>query len=294
MRRSGSAFRSLTLMLAAALLLAVGAGAGHLGRPGYPLPEAGDSVVSAPGLPDRPAEGTLLDEVGRLAQPVGGAEAGQWRQELKTGRPVPGRAAWLHLWLGEWALAGEEAPQQAAWHFRMAQRLASPEEPAHGLAAYDLAVTRFLSGEYSAAAREFHRLLAGKDRLTGYDPRLCGAPRPQRPVRGGAAGAPGPSLWGRRPGCLPPRARPAVRPEDGAGCLPRDRLWEQHRRPDWDREVRPSDGDRASGKETGSGSAAATPCLSQHLVCLWWCLTGRSAFQVEATAGLVQALPPEH
>ncbi len=116
---------------------------------------------------------TLLDEVGRLQQPVLTAEVTSWKQELKTAHPAAERRAWLHLWLGEWELAQNEQPRQADWHFRQAQHLTNPRTRCFGLAAYDRAIAQFYEGAYGEAADDFLVLLQPKKGFPGYDRRTC-------------------------------------------------------------------------------------------------------------------------
>lgn len=84
--------------------------------------------LAGPGDPRRKAKpeerkGTLLDEVGRLAGTLPDEQVAAWKNELKKTRLAPRRAALLHLWIGEWELAGHEEPKKADWHFRRAQQL---------------------------------------------------------------------------------------------------------------------------------------------------------------------------
>ena len=116
---------------------------------------------------------TLLDEVGRLSHSVSLVEVASWKQEVKSARPAAERAAWLHLWLGEWELAQNEQPEQACWHFRMAQHLTSSRNRCYGLAAYDSAISLFYEGAYEASSDAFTALLQPKRGFTGYDHRNC-------------------------------------------------------------------------------------------------------------------------
>jgi len=124
--------------------------------------------LSAQSLPQ-----TLLDEVGRLQQPVPAAQVAAWKRELKASRPAAERGAWLHLWLGEWELARNEQPRQADWHFRQAQRLTNPHDRCSGLAAYDRAIGQFYEGAYGEASDTFSALLGPKGKSPGYDRRNC-------------------------------------------------------------------------------------------------------------------------
>src|SRR5437870_149630 len=79
-------------------------------RPGVAVTPPGPVEARAP-LPPPTARGdTLLDEVGRLNGPVPAGEVRAWKAELHAGGPSAGRAAWLHLWLGEVALGQDEQP----------------------------------------------------------------------------------------------------------------------------------------------------------------------------------------
>lgn len=104
-------------------------------------------------------EGTLLDEVGRLRRQVSPAESAAWQKQLhvrpaKQNRLPPGRGAErlarLHLWLGEYRLAGKEDPDAAKWHFRQAIALCEDSRSnltlagLKGRAAYDFAIARYL------------------------------------------------------------------------------------------------------------------------------------------------------
>jgi RHS repeat-associated protein len=180
-------------ILASALLLAAGGAAGPAKKSRFPTlsprtpapPQHLNAGLSQAGL-------TLLDEVGRLARRVTPAEVTGWKQELyrlehaprqsvraserkerRNGVHARARKAQLHLWLGEYALAHEEDPQQALWHFRQVQRLCGRKDPLHGLAAYDSVIVRFYQGAYGEAAEAFERLLQPKTALRGYDRRRC-------------------------------------------------------------------------------------------------------------------------
>src|SRR5579884_1868676 len=117
--------------------------------------------------------GTLLDEVGHLAEPVSADTVAAWKSELKTTHPAPARAAALHIWLGEWELTGNEAPDQANWHFRQAQHLSPRTTRLYGLAAYDRAICLYDQGAYWDAIDAFHRLLDARTALSGYSRRDC-------------------------------------------------------------------------------------------------------------------------
>ena len=116
---------------------------------------------------------TLLDEVGHLQHSHSPAEIAAWKQALKAAYPSAERAAWLHVWLGEWELAQNQQPERAAWHFRQAQRLTNPHNRCYGLAAYDQAMTLFYGGAYADASDAFAALLHPKTGFPGYDRRNC-------------------------------------------------------------------------------------------------------------------------
>ena len=130
------------------------------------------TALSAPRRGPAPPP-TLLDEVGQLARPVSSAQVTAWKRELKTSHPTAPREAALHLWLGEFALAHDEQPRLARWHFRRAQRLSHPGDALAGLAAYDAATALYCQGAYDEAAAAFHRLLMPRTALPGYDRRTC-------------------------------------------------------------------------------------------------------------------------
>ena len=55
------------------------------------------------------------------------------------------------------------------WQFRAASRLTAHTNPLYGHAAYDTALAFYYDGCYREAARVFHRLLAPKTELPGYN-----------------------------------------------------------------------------------------------------------------------------
>jgi hypothetical protein len=124
------------------------------------------------GLP-LPAIGTLLNEVGKLAQTVPEGQFVNWKQTLRSPRPANGAAVWLHLRVGEYELAHNEQPERARWHFQQAQQHAQVSTPDYGLAAYDTAVALFYSGRYAEAADAFRQLLGPQNRLSGYNRNWC-------------------------------------------------------------------------------------------------------------------------
>ena len=116
---------------------------------------------------------TLLDEVGRLRQPVPAAEVAGWKREIKTTHPAADRAAHLHIWLGEWELANNEQPVQARWHFRQARLLTKPGNTLYNLAAYDSALGLAFAGAYQEASEAFQSLLKAKTSNHGYSHIHC-------------------------------------------------------------------------------------------------------------------------
>ncbi len=137
-----------------------------------PASVAAAPASSRPALPP-PLSVTLLNEVGKLPQPIPVATVAAWKQELHTARPAPQRAALLHLWLGEWELAQNEQPHFASPHLRVAQHLAGPRSPIFGVAAFDVATTLFYEGAYGEAADAFARLLSPQTALPGYGRTDC-------------------------------------------------------------------------------------------------------------------------
>jgi hypothetical protein len=125
---------------------------------------------------------TLLDEVGHLAHGVSAAQPLAWKQELAT-HPAASRAALLHIWRGEWALAHDEQPRLARQEFQQARALAhlAAKNPLdkksakrlYGLATYDTALAVYYSGAYSEATDAFQSLCRRKTTLAGYDLRTA-------------------------------------------------------------------------------------------------------------------------
>ena len=93
-----------------------------------------------------------------------------WKNDLHAGRVGLDRAAQLHLWLGEYALAHSEQPEQALAQFRAARRTL-PTGPARlkTLASYDSAFALFYMGAYAQSRDAFHALLATKTPQPGLD-----------------------------------------------------------------------------------------------------------------------------
>ena len=116
---------------------------------------------------------TLLDEAGRLVQPVSPAQAAHWRRSLHVENLNAERRSGLQLWLGEWELAQNQQPERAMAHFRLAQKSARRSEIVYGIAAYDIALTLYRQGAYQEAALAYHRLILPHSALRGYDGRLC-------------------------------------------------------------------------------------------------------------------------
>ena len=121
-----------------------------------------------------PAPLTLLDEVGRLAQPVDANKVAEWKRQLHYPRLLPStQAAKLHLWLGEYVLAHDEQPEAAQWHFVQAQKASRCSQTVYGVAAYDKAVAAFTEGAYKEAQSAFQHVLAVRPALHGFDRRAC-------------------------------------------------------------------------------------------------------------------------
>ena len=61
---------------------------------------------------------SMLDEVGRLDQPISQGQVQTWKTLLHQPRKLgAAQIAKLHVWVGEFALARDEQPEQALWHF---------------------------------------------------------------------------------------------------------------------------------------------------------------------------------
>ena len=131
-------------------------------------------------------DSSLLDEVGHLAVSVPEAQVAAWKRELteicgEDTQKIPAtetksdRAGQLHLWLGEWEMAFNEAPDVALSHFLQVRRFVSAKRPLHGLSLYDTAVTDFRKGAYTKAAEEFNHLVKAPttNGLGGYDRAEC-------------------------------------------------------------------------------------------------------------------------
>jgi tetratricopeptide (TPR) repeat protein len=119
------------------------------------------------------SEHTLLAELGRLSSPVAEGQVAGWREALHAGRVAAPHSAWLHLWLGECALASDEQPARAIGHFRQTQRLSVSRDRCYGLAAYDTAIALYSLRAYQEAAEAFHRALVAQNALCGFDRRQC-------------------------------------------------------------------------------------------------------------------------
>lgn len=120
-------------------------------------------------LPSDPA--TLLNDVGHLTRYPSQEQLKSWRNSIRSHHPCVARLAQLHIWLGEYALAQDQQPEEAAHHFRLAESLIRKTDPAYGLAVYDTALAVYYEGAYSAASDDFHSLLAS--RLVGYPRQTC-------------------------------------------------------------------------------------------------------------------------
>ena len=117
---------------------------------------------------------TLLDEVGRLARPLDTNQVAEWKRQLHQPRNLPAaQTAKLHLWLGEYALAHDEQPEAAQWHFAQAQKASQRNQEVYGVAAYDKAIAAFYEGAYAQAQSAFQHVLAARPTLHGFDRRTA-------------------------------------------------------------------------------------------------------------------------
>ena len=131
------------------------------------------SVSPLPNTAARPTlmVSTQLNNAGQMASVLPLSQIKAWSRELTAGHPAPARAAWLHVWLGEWQLAHNQQPETAVKHFQAAQRLCKSSDPIYGLAAYDRAFAFFDEGAYGDAVTAFTHILAVQPRLKGFDHR---------------------------------------------------------------------------------------------------------------------------
>jgi RHS repeat-associated protein len=120
-----------------------------------------------------PTTGTLLNNIGELARPVSSTLAPQWCAALHASNLDRKRIAQLQIWLGEYLLSHDKQPEQAAQHFRQAQRLLAKSDLLYGLAAYDSALALYYAGAYSAAKDAFQALLTQRPALHGFDRKTC-------------------------------------------------------------------------------------------------------------------------
>jgi RHS repeat-associated protein len=123
---------------------------------------------------------TILDEVGRLREPVPTQTVSGWRTELTSlEKPHitlhPDRAAQLHLFLGEYELAQDHAPNSARDQFQQARELALPTSGAYTRALYDDAMALFYEGAYEDSEDAFAHVLHLKGVQQGFDMRCAGA-----------------------------------------------------------------------------------------------------------------------
>ena len=144
-----------------------------------PAPRAGGTAQSSV---------SLLTDVCKLAREVPPAEVARWKRLLQHPAHLSaGRAARLHLWLGEIEIARNREPERAIEQFRQAMRLARRTDPVYGCAAYDRAFTLYMHGAYALSD----------------------------------SGIPGPAAAGQRPGGLqPPELRAHVSPCGSLRGLP--------------------------------------------------------------------------
>ena len=110
----------------------------------------------------------LVDATGHFTHSLHAGTVQQWKQKLHEGGLSGHMQARLHLSLGE-QLIGAKYPEAANWHFRAVERIMPHTSPFYGRAAFDLALARYRSGEYGAAARAWQRLLKPGTHLCGFD-----------------------------------------------------------------------------------------------------------------------------
>ncbi len=135
-----------------------------------PLP---DGTPVAPVAKSNVFSLSLLDEVGRLNRTVSSAQVAAWKQQLRQKRLSASKAARLHVLLGEYLLAHDQAPDSALLQFQWAERLSKVSDRWHGLVAYDSVVAVYYQGAYQQAAAGFHHLLVSMPVLSGFDRRTC-------------------------------------------------------------------------------------------------------------------------
>ena len=102
---------------------------------------------------------TMLNDIGYLKSTPSPALIRSYAAELKSGHIRSGRAAELHLWLGEYKLAHDSAPASAEVEFQASEAISSKETWTHGAAQYDEGLALFYEGAYGDAARSFYHLL---------------------------------------------------------------------------------------------------------------------------------------
>ncbi|MHB8723739.1 MAG: DUF6531 domain-containing protein, partial [Steroidobacteraceae bacterium] len=121
--------------------------------------------LSRQGKPLRLAAGTgeltNLDGQGQLKRPVTSANLAAWNAAAGIAGKSEPKADGL-IWLGEYALAGREAPLEAAKLFNRAIAAAPAKSREHGVAAVDHGLAELYQGAYAVAYGEFaHILKAG-------------------------------------------------------------------------------------------------------------------------------------
>lgn len=112
---------------------------------------------------------SLLNEGGRFDTLPSAAQVASWRRAVSNPALARSQRAKFHLWLGEWELGVHEEPTQALKHFRLARRYSDSQSSAHGISAFDTALTLFRQGAYADCAQAFHQLIQPRVRLHGYD-----------------------------------------------------------------------------------------------------------------------------
>jgi hypothetical protein len=142
-----------------ALLMHTAAACAPVGAPLFVLPPLGPR--------------SLLDEVGRLGEPVPDSDAAGWRSDLSRRQSESPLVDQEHIWLGEYLLAHDEQPELAEAQFQNVISARSGSASARGLAQFDSAMAEFYRGAYRDAADDFEALLTDKSGLRDFPRRDC-------------------------------------------------------------------------------------------------------------------------
>jgi RHS repeat-associated protein len=109
---------------------------------------------------------TIIDEIGRLRRAVPASDASLWRTELhgqpaqaKMNRTQADYYAQRHIWLGEYLLAYDRAPREAAHELRQACGLTNSNDKHRGTAEYDLGLCIYYEHNYRQIADYYHHML---------------------------------------------------------------------------------------------------------------------------------------